>query len=195
MDVLQCGVRTGGRRRAFSVTYLNVDVDSDTRGVLKTDVKGVSQALELETGWGIAVSNAMTLSTQVRVGAARFAEAAFTDAVNARVSFPEAGRLTGGIGFATELSRAWTSGGFSLRGSLDVERIVRGGDGRRRFRRAGGFGVSNAPDAGRPERDVAPGALQCRRSGRAGGGVNRQGIRGPRHVRDAFLMGFRDATR
>ena len=50
----------------------------------------------------------------------------FTDAVNSRVSFPDADRLMGGVGAVVEAARAWDGGALSLRGSVNFERMFDG---------------------------------------------------------------------
>lgn len=51
----------------------------------------------------------------------------FTDAVNARVSFPETDRLTGGVGLVLETAHAFDNGSFfSFHGSVDFERMFDG---------------------------------------------------------------------
>ena len=50
----------------------------------------------------------------------------FTDAVDARVSFPATDRVTGGLGFVADTTRPWGEGEFVLRGSVDVERLLSG---------------------------------------------------------------------
>ena len=50
----------------------------------------------------------------------------FTDAVDARVSFADANRIIGGLGFVADTTRPWGEGEFVLRGSVDVERLLSG---------------------------------------------------------------------
>ena len=52
----------------------------------------------------------------------------FTDAVDARVSFPATDRVTGGLGFVADTTRPWGEGEFVLRGSMDVERLLSGAE-------------------------------------------------------------------
>lgn len=50
----------------------------------------------------------------------------FADTANARVSFDNPDRLTGGLGAAMETAYAWGDRQLSLQGSLDIERIASG---------------------------------------------------------------------
>ena len=50
----------------------------------------------------------------------------FVDAANARASFPDANRLTGGLGVVAKTGGARERGNLSLHGSLDVEHIFDG---------------------------------------------------------------------
>ena len=50
----------------------------------------------------------------------------FTDAVEARVSFGDADRITGGLGFFADTTRSWGAGDLVLRGSVDLERLLSG---------------------------------------------------------------------
>ena len=50
----------------------------------------------------------------------------FTDAVDARVSFPDLQRVAGGGGIEAETSHTWNDGAFLLRGSVEIEWTFRG---------------------------------------------------------------------
>ena len=50
----------------------------------------------------------------------------FTDAVNSRVSVPNVDRYIGGLGVVAETGRRWGDKAFSMRGSLDFERMFGG---------------------------------------------------------------------
>lgn len=50
----------------------------------------------------------------------------FTDAVASRVALGDATRLTGGLGLVVGSERVWAGGTLSLRGSLDLGRILTG---------------------------------------------------------------------
>ena len=110
----------------FSYMTYDVDFASTPEGALKVGVDGRSYALDLEVGRRFAVGAQWHLTPRVWVVGARVSVDDFTDAVDARVSLSDADRVLGGLGMLVETVRPWGEGAFSLRGSLDVERTVRG---------------------------------------------------------------------
>ena len=82
--------------------------------------------MDVELGRHIALGETMTLTPRAWAVGSRVSVDAFTDAVDSRVSFPEADRLMGGAGTVVEAARAWDGGSFSLRGSVDFERLFSG---------------------------------------------------------------------
>ena len=113
---------TGG----FSLMLYDMDLSSDTRGLLKADTKGYVHTLDFQAGRGIGLGGNTTISPLGRVTHARVAIDDFTDAVDARVSFPDLHRVAGGLGMALETSHAWNDGAFFLRGSVEIERTFKG---------------------------------------------------------------------
>ncbi len=66
------------------------------------------------------------MTPRVWVVGSRVTVDSFTDAVDARVSFPATDRVIGGLGFVADTTRPWGEGEFVLRGSMDVERLLSG---------------------------------------------------------------------
>ena len=87
---------------------------------------GHSYTLDLEAGRRYAVGAQWHLTPRVWVVGSRVSVDDFTDAVDARVSLSGADRVLGGLGVLAETVRPWGDGAFSLRGSVDFERMFRG---------------------------------------------------------------------
>ena len=113
---------------AFSLTFLDMDLSSDKRGLLKARATGLGHSLALEAGRSLALNAATTLVLRARVTRSKLSVDGFTDAVNARVWFSDTDRVTGGLGLAAESSLVWKGGELSLRGSLDIERTLSGAE-------------------------------------------------------------------
>ena len=135
IDVRGLGSSVGGAWRGandvyavgcFSYMTYNVDFASNQRGLLKAGVNGQSFTLDLEAGRRFAVGEQWHLTPRVWMVGSRVSVDDFTDAVNTHVSFAHADRVLGGLGVMAETVRPWGEGEFSLRGSLDYERIVKG---------------------------------------------------------------------
>ena len=84
--------------------FYDMDLSSDTRGLLKADTKGYVHTLDFQAGRGIGLGGNTAISPLGRVTHAKMAIDDFTDAVDARVSFPDLHRVAGGLGMALETS-------------------------------------------------------------------------------------------
>ena len=135
IDVRGLGSTVGGSWRGandvyavgcFSYMAYDVDFASTQQGVLKAGVDGQSYTLDLEAGRRYAVGAQWHLTPRVWVVGSRVSVDDFTDAVDARVSLSGADRVLGGLGVLAETARPWGEGEFSLRGSLDFERMFSG---------------------------------------------------------------------
>ena len=135
IDVRGLGSSVGGSWRGandvyavgcFSYLAYDVDFASTRQGVLKAGVDGQAYTLDFEAGRRYAVGEQWDLTPRVWVVGSRVSVDDFTDAVDARVSLSGADRVLGGLGVLAETARPWGEGEFSLRGSLDFERMLRG---------------------------------------------------------------------
>ena len=135
IDVRGLGSSVGGSWRGandvyavgcFSYLAYDVDFASTQQGVLKAGVDGQAYTLDLEAGRRFAVGEQWDLTPRVWMVGSRVSVDDFTDAVDARVSLANADRVLGGLGVLAETARPWGEGEFSLRGSLDFERMLRG---------------------------------------------------------------------
>ena len=109
-----------------TVTDFDIDFTSDMRGLLKAGVDGDGYSLGAEAGRRIELDGNTSLTPRAWLVRASVSVDNFTDAVNSRVSFPEADRFIGGLGAVVETTHTWGVGQFSLRGSVDIERMFRG---------------------------------------------------------------------
>ena len=145
------GVSWGGASGYYvdgrlSVTGYKLDLSSDKRGRLKGDIGALAHSLSLETGRRIALGTRMSLTPRARLVRSGVSMDRFTDAVNSRVKLTDAKQLKGVVGLAAETWRVRDGGSFSLRGSVDVERTLRGGvDGRRGIGREAQVGEPRQP--------------------------------------------------
>ena len=112
----------------LSVTGYKLDLSSDKRGRLKGDVGALAHSLSIEAGRRIALTERMTLTPRARLVRSGVSMDRFTDAVNSRVKLTDAKQLKGVVGLVAETGRVRDGGSFSLRGSVDVERTLRGGE-------------------------------------------------------------------
>ena len=112
----------------YALTVYDVDLSSDTRGLLKAGGAGYGQSVDVELGRNVALGESVNLTPRAWAVGSRVSVDDFTDAVNSRVSFPDADRLMGGVGTVVEAARAWDGGSFSLRGSVDFERMFSGAE-------------------------------------------------------------------
>ena len=126
------GVSWGGASGYYvdgrlSVTGYKVDLSSDKRGRLKGDVGALAHSLSIEAGRRIALGTRMSLTPRARLVRSGVSMDRFTDAVNSRVKLTDPKQLKGVVGLVAETGRVRDGGSFSLRGSVDVERTLRGG--------------------------------------------------------------------
>ena len=114
----------------LSTTRFKVDLQSDMRGALKNDVGASIFTLDLEAGKRNAVSEKTIMTPRAWLSRSTLSMDSFTDAIGANVSIDDAHLSTGGIGVAveTELDQKAEGEKLSLRGSLDVERTLSGGN-------------------------------------------------------------------
>ena len=110
----------------YALTVYDIDLSSSTRGRLHAGGTGYGHSVDLEMGRHIALGERMTLTPRARAVGSRVSVDAFTDAVDARVSFPTTDRLMSSAGVVAETAPAWEDGAFSLRGSVDLERLLGG---------------------------------------------------------------------
>ena len=68
----------------FSLMFYDMDLSSDTRGLLKASAKGYVQTLDFQAGRGIGLGGNTTISPIGRITHSRVAIDGFTDAVDAR---------------------------------------------------------------------------------------------------------------
>ena len=113
---------------AGSVTDYNIDLSSGLRGLLKAGVDADRYSLAGEVGRRFELSNTTSLTPRAWLVRSSISVKGFTDAVNSRVSYPDAHRLIGGVGTAAETVRPWGGGEFSLQGSVDIGRVLSGAE-------------------------------------------------------------------
>ena len=110
----------------FSYMAYNVDFASHKQGLLKAGTKGHVYTLDFEAGRRFALTGQVDVTPRFWVVGSRVAVNSFTDAVDARVSFADADRVSGGLGLMADTTRPWGEGEFTLQGSVDYARIVKG---------------------------------------------------------------------
>ena len=110
----------------FSYMAYNVDFASHQQGLLKAGTNGHVYTLDFEAGRRFALTGQVDVTPRVWVVGSRVAVNSFTDAVDARVSFADADRVSGGLGLMADTTRLWGEGEFTLQGSVDYARIVKG---------------------------------------------------------------------
>ena len=111
---------------SFSLTDYSIDLSSDTLGRLKSGVDGDGRSMAVEAGRHIAFRDTMQFMPRAWLTRSKGSADRFTDVVDARVSFPDPDRLVGGFGVTAKTADTGDSGGLSLHGSLDIERIFSG---------------------------------------------------------------------
>ena len=104
----------------LALTRYEIDLESDTRGRLKSGVNANAWALHLEAGRHLQRGN-VQLSPRIRLDHASVSVDRFTDAVNARVSYADEDRTAVALGLLTETGN---EDGLLLWGSLDFEHIL-----------------------------------------------------------------------
>ena len=110
----------------FSYMAYNVDFASHKQGLLKAGTNGHVYTLDFEAGRRFALTGQVDVTPRVWVVGSRVTVNSFTDAVDARVSFADADRVSGGLGLMADTTRPWGEGEFTLQGSVDYARIVKG---------------------------------------------------------------------
>ena len=106
----------------FSLSRYDLDLDSDTKGRLKSGVDATTYTLALEAGRRLQKVT-YHLVPRVRLEHTSVSIDRFTDAMSmpTRVSYPNADRLTVALGVQAETSAKATQEGLSWYGSLDLE--------------------------------------------------------------------------
>ena len=115
------GYYLGGRA---SLTNYDIDLSSDDLGRLKSSVDALGTSLGLETGMRLAMGETLHLTPRAWLSHSSIDIDSFTDAVDAKASFPDEVRLTGGIGALAETMRHWNGGQLTWHGSLDLEQML-----------------------------------------------------------------------
>jgi outer membrane autotransporter protein len=135
IDVRGLGSSVGGAWRSetgayamgcFSYMAYNVDMASRQAGLLRAGVDSRAYTLDFEAGLPFALTEQVQMTPRVWVVSSQVSVDSFTDTVEARVSFGDADRITGGLGFLADTTRPWGEGEFILRGSVDLERLLSG---------------------------------------------------------------------
>jgi len=109
-----------------SVTDYDIDLTSDMRGLLRAGVGGSGYSLGADAGQRVEPGGKTSLTPRAWLVRPSISVDNFTDAVDSRVSYPNAVRLIGGLGAVAETVRPWGAGEFLLQGSVEVERIFSG---------------------------------------------------------------------
>ena len=135
IDVRGLGTSVGGSWQSptgayalgcFAYMGYNVDFASHRQGLLKAGTNGRAYTLDFEAGLPFALTEQVQMTPRVWVVSSQVSVDSFTDAVEARVSFGDADRITGGLGFLADTTRSWGAGNLVLRGSVDLERLLSG---------------------------------------------------------------------
>ena len=135
IDVRGLGSSVGGAwqsptgayaKGCFSYMAYTADFASNQQGLLKAGTNGRAYTLDVEAGRRFALTGEVQLTPRVWVVGSRVTVNSFTDTVDARVSFADANRIIGGLGFVADTTRPWGEGEFLLRSSVDVERLLSG---------------------------------------------------------------------
>ena len=87
-------------------------------GFIGVAARGYS--LHAELGYGFDLGDHVVLVPRVRLRGPNISVNKFTDAVNARVSFEDIGRLIGGLGLTVHSTLPVDGGEIWLRGALDL---------------------------------------------------------------------------
>ena len=104
-----------------SLTNYDIDLSSDDLGRLKSSVDALGTSLGLETGMRLAMGETFQMTPRAWLSHSSIDIDSFTDTVDARASFPDEARLTGGIGALAQTMQPWKGGELTWHGSLDLE--------------------------------------------------------------------------
>ena len=105
----------------LALARYDLDLSSDERGRLQSGVEATTWSLRLEAGWRLQWDDRIQLTPRLRLEHANVSVDRFTDAVEARVSYPDEDRFAVALGVMAETVPGAMEGGLSLWGSLDVE--------------------------------------------------------------------------
>ena len=81
-------------------------------------------SLGFEAGRQMAIGETFQMTPRVWLSHSSIDIDSFTDAVDAKASFPDEVRLTGGFGALAETMRHWNGGQLTWHGSLDLEQML-----------------------------------------------------------------------
>jgi len=112
----------------ISWTDYELDISSDAVGRLISSVDADRLALHVEAGRRMRWGERVHWTPHVRLNYSRVWVDSFTDAVDARVSFPDADRYRASLGLMADTTRSVRGGELSLRGSLNLEHRFAGVD-------------------------------------------------------------------
>jgi len=135
IDVRGLGASVGGAWQSqtgayalgcFAYMRYNVDFASTHRGLLKAGTNARANTLDVETGWRVPLTEQVHLTPRAWVVGSRVAVDRFTDAVAARVAYADAARIQGGLGVLADTTRPWGEGAVTVRGSVDLEKLLSG---------------------------------------------------------------------
>ena len=104
-----------------SLSNYDIDLSSDNIGRLISNVDALGTSFGLETGMRLAMGESLHLMPRAWLSHSSIDIDNFTDTVDARASFSDETRLSGGIGASAETMRHWNGGELTWRGSLDIE--------------------------------------------------------------------------
>ncbi len=107
-----------------SFTAYDVDLSSDDVGRLRSSVDALGVSFNLETGLRLAMGESLHLTPRAWLSHSSIDIDSFTDAVDAKASFPDEVRLTGGFGALAETMQPWKGGELTWHGSLDIEQML-----------------------------------------------------------------------
>ena len=107
-----------------SFTAYDVDLSSDDVGRLRSSVDALGTSLGFEAGRRMVMGENLNLTPRAWLSHSSIDIDSFTDAVDAKASFPDEDRLVGGIGVLAQTLQHWKGGKLLLHGSLDIEQML-----------------------------------------------------------------------
>ena len=107
-----------------SFTAYDVDLSSDDVGRLRSSVDALGTSLGFEAGRQMAIGETFQMTPRAWLSHSSIDIDSFIDAVDAKASFPDEVRLTGGIGALAQTMQPWKGGELTWHGSLDIEQIL-----------------------------------------------------------------------
>ena len=110
----------------LSLTDFDMDLSSDNVGRLASGLDAEGLGLHVSGGKRMRWGERSHWTPHARLDYTKLSIGSFTDAVDARASFPDAKRYRGGIGVLAETLREVSRGDLSLQGSVHLERTFGG---------------------------------------------------------------------